>query len=45
VPISPTNGQAYWDRVLAISGGDDDYTQITVPNFHPDQFTTTSEWK
>jgi hypothetical protein len=30
---------------LAISGGDDDYTQITVPNFHPDQFTTTSEWK
>ncbi len=29
---------------LQISGGDDGYTEITLPDFHPDSFTTTSPW-
>lgn len=30
---------------LQTSGGDDAYTEITVPNFQPDPFTTTSAWR
>ena len=30
---------------LQISGGDAGYTQITMPDFQPDTFTTTSPWR